>query len=353
MFKKFVLFMVLAALIVTGCEKDPTGAGDGDKNPKLSGAFILNEGNFNGGNGSLSFYSPKDGTIQNGIFKAVNGVDLGDVVQSMTIVDTLGFIVVNNSNKIEVISTNSWKKVTTINLPAGSSPRYLAYDDQFAYVTNLFGNNISKINLDTYQVESSIPVGTNPEMIVLDGNAAYVANSGFGWNNTVSVVNLAQGQESKTIKVGDNPRTMRKVNNDELHVLCEGRWPAWGDTSDTGTNGGLYVIDMVSNTVIDSFMIAGHPSRLAYDGDDTGYFLSGGQVVSYSTVSHSIVNDTLISGFFYGLEVDPVSKNIFTLDAKNYAQNGDLKIYSADGTLQESYETGIIPGSVTFVYEEE
>ena len=352
MLKKITLLMVLAAIMMFGCESDPTSSGGGDKTPELSGAFILNEGNFNGGNGSLSFYSPKDGAIQNGIYKAVNGADLGDVVQSMTIIDTLGFIVVNNSNKIEVISTNSWKKVTTINLPAGSSPRYLSYDGQFAYVTNLFGNSISKISLSSYAVESTIPVGTNPEMIVLDGNTAYTANSGFGWNNTVSVVDLGQGQESKTIKVGDNPRSMRKVKNDELHVLCEGRWPAWGDTSDTGTNGGLYVIDMVSNTLIDSFIIAGHPSRLAYDGDETGYFLSAGHVVSYSTANHSVINDTLISEFFYGLEVDPVSKNIYALDAKNYAQNGELKIYNADGVLQGSYETGIIPGSVTFVYEE-
>lgn len=352
MFKRFTLLMVMGALLIFGCETDPTGAKNQEKIPELSGAFILNEGNFNGGNGSLSFYSPAKGTIQNGIFKAVNGADLGDVVQSMTVIDTLGFIVVNNSNKIEVISTNTWKQVTTINLAAGSSPRYLAFDDNFAYVTNLFGNSISKINLGSYQVESNIAVGANPEMIVLDGNSAYIANSGFGWNNTVSVVDLGLGQESKSIKVGDNPRTMRRTKNDELHVLCEGRWPAWGDTSDTGTNGGLYVIDMISNTVIDSFIIAGHPSRLAYDGDATGYFLSAGHVVSYSTVNHSVVNDTLISGYFYGLEVDPVSKNIYALDAKNYAQNGALKIYNADGVLQESYETGIIPGSVTFVYEE-
>ncbi len=352
MIKRFTLMLLMTGLFMFGCETDPTGPAGRDKTPELSGAFILNEGNFNGGNGSLSFYSPANETIQNGVFKAVNGADLGDVVQSMTIIDTLGFIVVNNSNKIEVISTHSWKKVTTINLPAGSSPRYLTYDEQFAYVTNLFGNSISKINLNGYGVESSIAVGVNPEMIVLEGGTAYTANSGFGWNNTVSVVDLGQEQETKTIKVGDNPRTMRKVNNDELHVLCEGRWPAWGDTSDTGTNGGLYVIDMVSNTVTDSFMIVGHPSRLAYDGKDTGYFLSGGHVVSYSTTTHTVVNDTLISGFFYGLEADPVSGNIYALDAKNYAQNGALKIYNADGVLQESYETGIIPGAVTFVYEE-
>ena len=353
MLKKITLLMVLAAIMMFGCESDPTSSGGGDKTPELSGAFILNEGNFNGGNGSLSFYSPKDGAIQNGIYKAVNGADLGDVVQSMTIIDTLGFIVVNNSNKIEVISTNSWKKVTTINLPAGSSPRYLSYDGQFAYVTNLFGNSISKISLSSYQVESTVPVGTNPEMIVLDGNTAYTANSGFGWNNTVSVVDLGQGQESKTIKVGDNPRSMRKINNDELHVLCEGRWPAWGDTTDQGTNGGIYMIDPAALTVTDSLPVQGHPSELTYDGAETGYFLNGGVLNSYSTKTNKALSNALVTGWFYSVEVDPVSQQIFCLDAKDYAQEGSLRIFSTAGDSLETHTVGIIPGGVTFNYIEE
>jgi len=352
MVQRFVLLMILAGILLSGCVKDPSGADD-EKEVKLSGAFIINEGNFMSGNGSLSFYSHTDGTIQNQIFKSINSRDLGDVVQSMTIIDTLGFIVVNNSNKIEVISTNSWKSTTTIEMPAGASPRYVAYDESFAYVTNMFTNNVSVLDLKDYQIKSEIAVGANPDMIVISEGMAYVANSGFGWSNTVSVIDLEQKLVVKTLNVGDNPQNLVVTDNDEVLVLCGGRWPAWGDTTDTGTDGGLYVIDAISNSVVDSMSIAGHPSRLAYDGVSTAYFLNNGYLVSYSTESHAKINDTFISGYFYGLSVDPVSKNIFVTDASGFTQNGALKVYNPEGVIQEVHETKIGPGNITFQYEQE
>ena len=79
--------------------------------------------------------------------------------------------------------------------------------------------------------------------------------------------------------------------------------------------------------------------------------MSSEYVVSYSVQNHQIISDTLIAGEFYGIEVDEVSKNIFTLNAKHFAQNGDLEIYNSEGTLLETHQVEIIPGSVTFVYE--
>jgi len=39
------------------------------------------------------------------------------------------------------------------------------------------------------------------------------------------------------------------------------------------------------------------------------------------------------------------------LDAKDYQQSGDLKIFQPDGTLLETHAVGIIPGAVTFIYD--
>ncbi len=349
---KLVLLAAMLLIFATGCIKDPTGTDSAEKKPKLSGAFILNEGNFQASNGSLSFYDPKADSVQNDIFKAVNLRSLGDVVQSMTVIDTLGYIVVNNSNKIEVISLKTWKSKATIELPAGSSPRYLAdIGDGTAYVTNLYTNSVSVINLENNQIETTIDVGTNPEEIAVVNGKAYVANSGFGWNNTVSVIDVAVRKVVKTVTVGDNPQSVRVDAEGEVHVLCAGRWPAWGDTSDQGTNGALFVIDSDNDTVIDSFTISGHPSRLSLYGEETGYFLNDGHVVVYSTKSNEVLDPAFISGFFYGLGVDPLSKDIYLLDAKDYVQSGTLFIYDVQGTLKSAHAVGIIPGSVTFVYE--
>ena len=86
------------------------------------GYFVTNEGNFNSGNGSISFVS-NDGTVENNVFVTTNSFPLGDVVQSMSIIDENAYIVVNNSSKIEVASIDSMISVGTIeNI---SSPRYI------------------------------------------------------------------------------------------------------------------------------------------------------------------------------------------------------------------------------------
>ncbi len=350
---KHLVTLILTAMLILGCEKDPTGPDDnGNGNKKLSGAFIMNEGLYGQSNGSLSFYSFEENKVYNNIFKAANDISLGDVVNSMTLHDTLGFIVVNNSNKIEIISTNTWKSVATIDMPAGSSPRNLAIDDNNrAYVTNLFANSVSVINLNNYQIERNIAVGANPEEIILAQGKAYVANSGFGWGNTLSVIDLSMQKVIKNIKVGDNPIYLEIDNDDEINVLCQGRWPSWTDTTDKGTDGGLYIIDPEADVVVDSLHLSGHPAELTFDGNETGFFISGNGVVSYSTKTNEIINNQLINDNFYGLEADLITQQIFALDAKDFTQSGSLYIYDFQGNLQGSFTVGLIPGAVTFIYE--
>ncbi|NJK87814.1 MAG: YncE family protein, partial [Bacteroidales bacterium] len=79
-------------------------------------------------NGSVSFYDPETGEVTNNIFLSANGTPLGDVVQSMTIFDTLGFIVVNGSGKLEVVGMKSFKTV--------SQALYFSYPRYFLPLNN-------------------------------------------------------------------------------------------------------------------------------------------------------------------------------------------------------------------------
>ncbi len=51
---------------------------------------------------------------------------------------------------------------------------------------------------------------------------------------------------------------------------------------------------------------------------------------------------------FYGLEIHPVTGNIFVSDAKDYVQNGTAYQYNANGTLIRQYIAGRIPGTFCF-----
>jgi len=360
MYKVLFILVTLIFIVLTGCEKDPQSTETPVVTPPsvttLTGAFIMNEGLWGSANGSLSFYDAENHLVQNNIFKSINGRTLGDIVQSMAIYDTLGFIVVNTSNKIEVIGLNSWKSVATIEMPAGASPRSMAFYNGKGYVTNLMTNNVSVINLDNYSIEGSIAVGQHPEGILIYDGKAYVANSGFGYDKTVSVIDLAQNTVIKEISVGDNPGFLSLDSDNEINVLCVGRYPAWGDTSDHGSNGSLYVIDPSQDRAVDSLALTGHPTKLTYGGNDTGFFINNGNIVAYSTISNEITNtvlsDSTLSGSFYGLEADPVSQQLFVLTIQSADTPGQLYIYDFNGQLQESYSVGIFPGAVTFITEQ-
>ena len=82
MSKKLYSFILLLCTLVVSC----SGGGD-DINPTPSptptptptpdvptseGVFILNEGNLNAGNSTLSFYNPSTKEVKNGIFSSTN-----------------------------------------------------------------------------------------------------------------------------------------------------------------------------------------------------------------------------------------------------------------------------------------
>lgn len=348
------LVLFFTGLFMFACVTDPGGVTP-EVNPDINGVFIVNEGAWGGNNASLSFYNPEDETLQNSIFSITNNEHLGELANSMFISDTLGFIVVNGSNKIEVISVNSWKRITSIDLPDGLSPRhFLMASEDKGYITTYGNSSVTILDLDNYSISGYLRVGANPEQMVKVGDKVYVANSGWGYGHTVSVIDIAGESVLKTVQVGDNPITLFVDSEDEVNVLCTGRYPAWGDSTDNGTNGGLYVINTSSDAVVDSFQIVGHPTRITYDGNETAYFINGSDITSYSTISNQLLNEELIhfeEGIIYGLSADPVNDVLYILNAGYFAANGELLIYTKDGEEQKRLPTGMIPGSFAYAFK--
>ena len=99
-----VLLALLAATLFS-CKPDKP------VNPNVynlgSGVFVLNEGNFQFSNASLSFFDPQADTVCNNLFYKVNNAPLGDVAQSLAMADGKLYIVVNNSNLIYKVDANS------------------------------------------------------------------------------------------------------------------------------------------------------------------------------------------------------------------------------------------------------
>lgn len=95
-----------------------------------------------------------------------------------------GIYVANrDDDTVSVIDPNSPATVTTISLPTGSAPDFLATTQNSAvFVANAGNNTVSAINLTTNIVTNTISVGADPvAMAELPSNTrVYVANAGSG-----------------------------------------------------------------------------------------------------------------------------------------------------------------------------
>lgn len=179
-----------------------------DFNATGAGLFITNEGNFQYGNASLSYYDPETKQVQNEIFFRANGMKLGDVAQSMIIHDNKGWVVVNNSHVIFAIDLNTFKEVGRIeNL---TSPRYIHFlSDEKAYVTQLWDNRIFIINPRTYEIIGHIQV---PDMTMESGSTEQMVQYGkyvycncWSYQNRIIKIDTETDQVVDELKIGIQP----------------------------------------------------------------------------------------------------------------------------------------------------
>lgn len=353
-FRSFFLAATLAitSLGFTSCDDDndgPTGA------YAEEGVFVVNEGNFQTPNGSVSYYNTNTEEVQNNIFGRSNdNRPLGDVVQNMVIHGDRAFIVVNNSNKIEVVNAGTFASVGVVEGLA--LPRYfVALNNDKGYVTeyvNFGEGRVSVIDLNTYTVTKTIAVGKLPEQIALAGGKLYVANSG---DNTVSVINTATDAVETSITVADAPNSLAIDRNNVLWVLSSGNksydpYPEVDEANSTAA--GLTKINTSNNTVTGTITfpeVAASAGKLVMNGNrDKLYFIYNGGVHQLGITASAINSSPLINRSFYGLGVDPETSYIYGGDDNGFDGDGTVYIYNPDGTQISTFKAGIAPNGFVF-----
>ena len=352
--KKSLTKMALISLIVstfTSCEmNNSNNITTNVSGIYENGYFVINEGNFGSGNGSISFVT-EEGMVENSVFSSTNFLPLGDVVQSMEIINDNAYIVVNNSSKIEVASIDSMISVTTIS--GLSSPRYIsAVSSNKAYVTDWGINGVQVIDLNTHQITGSIACGTGPEEIVISNGYAYVCNvGGWGLDNTVTVIDISNDMVVSTLSVGDKPNSVVVDRNGDVWVLSGGytEYDAnWNVVSETAGS----LVQLSNNMVANSFTFAvgNHPSDLVINDEGTILYYSDGNwsksVFAFNINHSSLSSIPFINRSFYGLGYN--NGYIYGTDAVDFVQNGWSYKYSNTGNIIDSIQVEIIPGDYCF-----
>ena len=311
-----------------------------------SGVIIINEGLFQAGNATAGYYNIADNTYINDLFEPINKRPLGDIFQSMIVFNHKAYLVVNNSEKIELVNPESFVSIGTIT--GFVSPRYiLPVSNGKAYVSNFKTNAINIVDLNNNVITGTIACGwsnLNEEMALSFGKA-YITSPA---TNKVYVINTATDVVEDSILVGRGASDIQEDANGKLWVLCFGK-------ESTNELAGLYRINPASNKVEWSISFPDktyHPSHLETDGTHRNLFYTSKEGVFKFNISDvNLPALPLISRgsiYLYGTGIDPKSGIIYIGDAAGFTAEGTVYRFQPDGTLINSFKTGIGPNGFYF-----
>jgi len=344
----FAILLLASATTLLSCGKEKD---EPVKGAFSDGVFIINEGPFQTGTGTITFFKADSNIVKQDIFEKVNNRPLGNIAQSMTVFNGKGYIVVNNSEKVEIVDALSFKSTGTIT-GLKNPGQFLGINESKGYVSTWDGN-VAVIDLATNQVSKKIAAGTGPDAMIKAGGYVYVANTGgFGIDSTITVIDFATDKVVKTILVGNAPSGFAVDANGKIWVLCKGKgFDGWAQPGDTP--GKLIRIDPTTLNIEFTYTFATnsvHPDKMVInDQKEMVYFLFNYGIYKFNITSATSVPEKLVSRSFYSLGYENKTNYLYAGDAKNYTSNGIvLRLKAGNGQTIDSIQAGIVPRGFAF-----
>lgn len=353
--KTYSLLLIHFFLLV-GCVKDKPA--DPDKAQPGAGRKLLiaNEGSLGSGNASLSVYLPdKDEVFQN-VYQNKNSQSLGDIFQSMTLVDDRLFLAINNSDKIVVVDKEDFSWLGQIQI---TKPRnMLQVSEDKMYVSCLFYPQITIINPKTLEVTGSITTDfPNTEGLLLHQGKVYACNWDTACNYLYEIDPVSDAIINRIPLSGKAPQQVLADRDNHLWVLGGNvaKQTAASLTRidlQTGTiNGYVFPMgaDMMKptwNRYKDTLLLLG----VDYEGVNNynGVFSIATNADNFNMLQTPLIAAAPLQ-YFWALLVDSSSGQIYVGDPKGFIQMGALHIYDGKGQYIRSHPTGIGPGAFLLI----
>lgn len=318
------------------------------------GLLIVNEGNFQYGNASLSYYDPEENRVSNELFQKVNGMKLGDVAQSMTPHAGMGWIVVNNSHVIFAVDLATLRekgRVTDL-----TSPRYIHFvNDRKAYVTQLWDNRIYIIDPLAYSITGTITVegmqqqSGSTERMVQIGKFVYVTC--WSYQRELLEIDSETDRITRRLEVGIQPGPLVRDYKGRLWTIADGGYkgsPAGWDIPE------LVCIDPDRMSVISRFPFpdSSAPRQLVTDESATRLYFINHDLYEMDVDADALPAAPLVPAenrLFYSLTVDPYRGDIYISDAIDYTQQGIVYRFTPAGELIDRFYAGVTPASFCWI----
>ncbi len=340
--KKSIIIISLTVILIgiNSCKKETTTV----ETENFKGVIVVNEGQFQKSNGSIGLFKPGNGNYFDA-FQQANGRPLGDVVQSINLIDGKFYIIVNNSNKIEVVNQSDFKSVGTISV---NSPRQIIkMANNKACVTQLFTNNVSIVDLSNNTVEKIININSWSENLVLIGKKIYIGTN----SNYIKIIHTDSMKLTDSIMVGSGINKFVKLTETTGAVFSTGATD-W-NTGNVTEKGRFSWFSNDSNKLSKSIELAtgSYGGSMTFNSTNDEFYFTFGSGLIYTVKE----NGTGLAEYLnlpsgisaYGLNFDNVNQELYILDAGDFNTSG--KCYVFDNNIEKrSFSTGLVPNSVFF-----
>jgi YVTN family beta-propeller protein len=227
-----------------------------------------------------------------------------------------------------------------------NSPRnMLVINSEKAYVTSLFSNEITILDLRTNTVAGKINIRRSSEAILMSGTKAYVSCWSAG--KEIMVINTLNNMVIDSLEVGVEPESMVLDKQKKLWILCTG-----GYTGKFSPE--LVAVNTINNKIENRFTFPEklfNPSSLVINSTgDTLYYICG-SLWKMGIMEPALPAEPFAESkgrLFYKIGAEPGTSTIYATNAVDYQQKGYLLRIKPDGTIIDSVRTEVIPGSIFF-----
>ena len=365
------IYIVLAGLLFGGCSKDEPDGKEPTFEAKEESLVVVNSGNFNSSNASLTVWNQETGS-QNNVFASVNGFKLGDVAQSATVHGDLLWVVVNNSNIVFALDKYTFKEKGRIDSGI-VSPRYIHFvSDDKAYITQMYSDKIAIVNPKKFSVTGYISVSSTPgsdgssEEMVQVGDYVYVNLWSYG--KSIDKIDTKTDKVVEQYIVGIQPCSIVKDHHDNIWTLCDGG--GW-EENPIGYEAPSLIEFNLNPGIVGStwerkrafeLPLGASVSNLCTNGIGTRlYFLVneynaegknvGGVYMLDLTEQYPSFKIVVPAGdrYLYCMTVSPITEQIFVADVLDYEQPGVVYRYTSEGRQLGTFDAGIIPTSYAWI----
>ncbi|MFL9833839.1 YncE family protein [Chryseobacterium terrae] len=310
-----------------------------------NGFFITNEGNFGKPNAEVTFLTRDLSLMQNDIYKAKNNENLGDVLQTIVFNGDKAYLLLNNSNKIQIVDRYTFKKTGEITAQL-NNPRYMAIANGNLYVSNDNQSAIKfvtvyKLSDNSFVKKIDFASTSTVENVVEAGGTIFVQNASYGFGDTITKINTTTNSidgAAITVPNGDINKTIS--SNGNVYTIAG-----------TATDSYIYQISptgaITKTTTLNGI---GNGKNLQIDGGRF-YFTSTNKVYSMDMNSTTVPTNPIITAVdggsyftLYGFSV--IDGRIFTSDVKGFTQPSEITVYTTGGTVVSKFTAGMGATSV-------